>query len=88
MFRHQIEKTVEVYIDDIVVKSKVTNRQLADLADVIDVWWRYKLHLNAFKCVFGLGFGKFLKYLITCLGIKVNPEKTKCNSKSTTTEES
>lgn len=75
MFKLQIGKTVEVYIDDMIVKIKVTYRQLADLADVFNVWWRYKLCLNASKCVYGVGSSKFLKYLITCQGIKVNPEQ-------------
>lgn len=73
MFRLQIGKIVGVYIDDMIVKIKVIDRQLEDLANVFDIWQRYKLRLNASKCVFGVGSGKFLKYLITYQGIKVNP---------------
>lgn len=70
MFRKKIRNTVEVYIDDMVVKSKENQRHAGDLTEILR---RHRLHLNADKCVFGVGAGKFLGYMITHQGIKVNP---------------
>ena len=72
MFRDKIGCTVEVYIDDMVVKSKQEVRHVEDLQGVFEVFRQHKLRLNAEKCAFGVGVGKFLGYLITNRGIKVN----------------
>ena len=72
MFRDKIRGTVEVYIDDMVVKSKQEARHIEDLKGAFEVLWQHKLHLNAGKCVFGVGAGKFLGYLITSREIEVN----------------
>ena len=72
MFRDKIRGTVEVYIDDMVVKSKQEARHIEDLNGAFEVLWQHKLHLNAGKCVFGVGAGKFLGYLITSREIEVN----------------
>lgn len=71
MFRKKIRNTVEVYIDDMVVKSKENQRHAGDLTEILR---RHRLHLNADKCVFGVGAGKFLGYMITHQGIEVNPD--------------
>ena len=65
MFRDKIRHTVEVYIDDMVVKSKWEIQHIDDLKEVFKVLRRHKLHLNANKCAFEVGVGKFLGYLIT-----------------------
>ncbi|GMP32862.1 hypothetical protein CsSME_00006426 [Camellia sinensis var. sinensis] len=57
MFKHLIGKTVEVYIDDMVVKTKESKGHLADLKEVFDILKRYRLRLNASKCAFGVGKG-------------------------------
>ncbi|GMP26890.1 hypothetical protein CsSME_00003142 [Camellia sinensis var. sinensis] len=57
MFKHLIGKTVEVYIDDMVVKTKKSEGHLADLKEVFDILKRYRLRLNASKCAFGVGSG-------------------------------
>ena len=72
MFRDKIGRTVEVYIDDMVVKSKHEVQHINDLKGVFEVLWRHKLRLNANKCALGVGVGKFLGYLITNWGIEVN----------------
>ena len=69
MFRDKIGRTVEVYIDDIVVKSKQEIQHIEDLQGVFEILRQHKLRLNAEKCAFGVGAGKFLGYLITCRGI-------------------
>nr|XP_023895718.1 uncharacterized protein LOC112007578 [Quercus suber] len=75
MFRDKIGCTVEVYIDDMVVKSKREEQHTVDLQEVFETLRRHKLRLNAEKCVFGVGAGKFLGYLITSRGIEVNPDQ-------------
>ena len=75
MFRDKIRHTVEVYIDDMVVKSKWEIQHIDDLKEVFKVLRRHKLRLNADKCAFGVGVGKFLGYLITNRGIEVNPDQ-------------
>lgn len=75
MFRDKIGHTVEVYINDMVVKSKQEARHIEDLQGVFEVLWQHKLCLNADKCAFGVGDSKFLGYLITNRGIEVNPNQ-------------
>ena len=77
MFRDKIGWTVEVYIDDMVVKSKWEAQHIEDLKGVFEVLWQHKLRLNADKCTFGVRAGKFLGYLITNRGIEVNPDQIK-----------
>ena len=72
MFKDQIGEFVEVYIDDMVVKTKGIEGHTFDLAEVFDVLRQHQLRLNAKKCSFGVGSSKFLGYMITTWGIKVN----------------
>ena len=72
MFQDKIGCTVEVYIDDMVVKSKQEGRHIEDLQGAFEVLRQHKLRLNAEKCAFSVGAGKFLGYLITNQGIEVN----------------
>ena len=75
MFEPQLGKNVEVYIDDMVVKSKLVSEHLADLSNIFEILRRHKLRLNASKCSFGVGSGKFLGYMVTHRGIEVNSEQ-------------
>ena len=75
MFELQLGKNVEVYIDDMVVKSKLMSEHLTDLMNIFEILRRHKLRLNASKCSFGVGSGKFLGYMVTHRGIEVNPDK-------------
>ena len=75
MFREKIGCTVEVYINDMVVKSKQEPQHTEDLPGVFEVLRQHKLRLNAEKCTFGVGAGKFLGYLISTRGIKANPDQ-------------
>ena len=65
MFEPQLGKNIEVYIDDMVVKSKVMSEHVGDLGSIFEILRKHKLHLNASKCSFGVGSGKFLGYMIT-----------------------
>ena len=72
MFESQHGKNIEVYNDNMVVKSKVVAKHLSDLRSIFEVLMRHKLHLNAYKCSIGVTFGKFLGYMVTHHGIEVN----------------
>ena len=74
MFRDKIGRMVEVYIDNMVVKSKQEVRHIEDLQGVFDVLRQHKLRLNAEKCAFKVRTDKFLGYLIIGRGIEVNPD--------------
>ena len=50
---------MEVYIDNMVVKSREEQTHLADLEETFGTLRKYKKKLNASKCAFGIGFGKF-----------------------------
>ena len=77
MFEPQLGKSIEVYIDDMVVKSKVVSEHMRDLGDIFEVLRRHKLRLNASKCSFGVGSGKFLGYMVTYRGIEISPDQIK-----------
>ena len=65
MFESQMGKNIEVYIDDMVVKSKIVSEHIRDLTNIFKILNGHKLRLNASKCSFGVGSGKFLDYMVT-----------------------
>ena len=73
MFESQLDKSIKVYIDNIVVKSKVVFEHVGDLENIFEILRKHKLRLNASKCSFGVGAGKFLGYMVTCRKIKLTP---------------
>ena len=60
-----------------VMKSKVEFDHVNDLGNIFDILRRYKMWLNASKCSFGVGSGKFLGYMVTHREIEVNPDQIK-----------
>ena len=77
MFESLLGKNIEIYIDNMMVKSKMVSEHLGDLQVVFEILRSYKLRLNASKCSFGVGSGKFLGYMVTHRGIEVNPNQIK-----------
>ena len=77
MFEPQLGKNIEVYIDNMVVKSKVVSKHMGDLRNIFEILRKYKLRLNASKCSFGVGSRKFLGYMVAHRGIKVNSDHVK-----------
>ena len=61
----QLGKNIEVYIDDMVVKSKTVSEHVGDLKNIFEILRKHKLCLNASKCFFGVRSGKFLGYMVT-----------------------
>ena len=80
MFKPQLGINIEIYIDDMMVKSKVESKHINDLGNIFEILRKYKLHLNASKCSFGVGSGKFLGYMVTYRKIKVNLNQIKANN--------
>ena len=77
MFESQLGKNIEIYIDDMVVKSKMVLEHLGDLRTIFEILRNHKLHLNASKCSFDVGSSKFLGYMVTHKGIEVNLDQIK-----------
>ena len=75
MFAKQIRQTMEVYVDDMLVKSKLTIDHVLDLYLMFKVLRRYQMKLNPLKCAFGVALRKFLGFMVNQRGIEANPEK-------------
>ena len=75
MFKSLIGRSMEVYIDDLLVKSKEDTNHLTHLAKAFYILKRFQMKLNPAKCAFGVSSGKFLGHLISQQGIEANPEK-------------
>nr|XP_009392748.1 PREDICTED: uncharacterized protein LOC103978625 [Musa acuminata subsp. malaccensis] len=75
MFAAQIGRNVEVYVDDMIMKSRMATDHLTDLAETFSTLRSYSLRLNPAKCVFGVSSGRFLGFIVHERGIDVNPKK-------------
>ena len=75
MFAHQIGRNMQVYVDDILIKSIWKSDHLNYLQETFDTLWSYNMKLNPNKCVFGVIAGKFLGFMVSQKGIEVNLEK-------------
>ena len=77
MFQKQIGTTMEVYIDDILVKSTTAELHIAHLSEAFQILRDYNMKLNPAKCAFGVSVGKFLGFIVNHRGIEANPDKIK-----------
>ena len=75
MFRPQIGRNVEVYVDYMLVKSLDEKKHLNDLQETFDTLKRYNTKLNPSKCAFGVSSRKFLGFMVSQEGIEANLEK-------------
>ena len=75
MFNKQIGRNMEVYVDNMLVKSKEELAHLDNLREMFATLKQYQMKLNPSKCVFGVALGKFLGFMVSQRGIEVNPEK-------------
>jgi hypothetical protein len=76
-FGDLIRDNVEVYVDDIVVKTKRGSTLVEDLTLVFDKLRATRTKLNPNKCIFGVSTGKLLGFLVSHQGIEANPKKIK-----------
>jgi hypothetical protein len=74
-FKRQLNKNVEAYVDDVVVKTRNSDTLIADLEETFASLREYRWKLNPNKCVFGVPSGKLFGFVISHRGIKANPEK-------------
>ncbi|KAL0447285.1 UNVERIFIED_CONTAM: Retrovirus-related Pol polyprotein from transposon gypsy [Sesamum latifolium] len=81
MFKDQIGSTMEVYVDDMLVKSMKEVDHLKDLKQAFEIMRSYGMKLNPSKCTFGVKGGKFLGYMVSERGIEANPEKIEAIAK-------
>ncbi|KAI5342523.1 hypothetical protein L3X38_010398 [Prunus dulcis] len=75
LFALLIGNTMEVYVDDILVKSRTADQHIPNLSAMFTILKQYKMRLNPTKCAFGVASGKFLGFMISQRGIEANPEK-------------
>ena len=75
MFIGQIGKNMEVYVDDMLVKSKTANNHVSDLNECFEILRKYNIWLNPQKCTFRVASGMFLGFIVNTRGIEANPDK-------------
>ena len=68
---------MEVYINDMLVKSTTTELHIAHLSKAFQILREYNMKLNPAKCAFGVSAGKFLGFIVNNRGIEANPDKIK-----------
>ena len=84
MFRPLLGKTIEVYIDDMLVKSKERPDHAEHLQEAFELLRAYIMKLNPSKCAFGVSAGRFLGFRVTQRGIEANPAQLKAILESPT----
>ena len=75
IFAQQIGRNVQVYVDDMLVKSQRKEDHLDNLKETFDTLRSYNMKLNPGKCAFGVTAGKFLGFMVSQRGIEANPDK-------------
>nr|GEZ82398.1 reverse transcriptase domain-containing protein [Tanacetum cinerariifolium] len=75
-FESQMGRNIEVYVDDLVVKSHTGAEMVRDIEETFQTLRKINIKLDPKKCSFGLVKGMFLGYVITPEGIKPCPDKT------------
>ena len=68
---------MEVYVDNMLIKSKHEELHLDDLRETFETLRKYQMRLNPTKCVFGVSSSKFLGLMVSQRGIEANLEKVK-----------
>ena len=84
MFRPLLGSTMEVYIDDILVKSKQRPDHVSHLQQTFDLLIEYGMKLNLLKCAFGVNADRFLGFMVTQRGIEAYPTQLKAILQSPT----
>jgi hypothetical protein len=74
-FKRQLNKNIEAYVDDVVVKTRNSSTLIDDLEETFASLLEYRWKLNPNKCVFGVPSGKLLDFIISHHGIEANLEK-------------
>ena len=77
MFKPILGKTMDVYIDDMLVKSKERPDHAENLQETFELLWAYRMKLNPSKCAFGVNASRLLGFMVTQRGIEANPDQLK-----------
>ena len=77
MLKDLIGKSMEVYVDDMLVESKMARDHAEHLKQMFNILRKYQIKLHPLKCAFGVGLSKFLGFMVNQHGIKANLEKIK-----------
>ena len=83
----QIGKTVEAYVDDVVIKTRHVKTLIDNLRLTFENLRTYDIKLNPEKCVFGVPAGKLLGFIVSNRGIEANPAKIRALSQLATPTE-
>ena len=75
MFKEHISKMMEVYIDDMLIKSKISSDHVTHLTDAFNILRTYCMKLNPLKYAFDIASRKFIGLMANKQGIEANPEK-------------
>ena len=75
IFASQIRRNVQVYVGNMLVKSRREEDHLEDLRETFDTLRSYNMKLNLVKCTFGVTAGKLLGFMVSQRGIEANPDK-------------
>nr|KYP72382.1 Transposon Ty3-I Gag-Pol polyprotein [Cajanus cajan] len=75
VFQEQIGRNIEIYVDDMVVKSNSLADHIADLAEIFGEVRKHNMRLNPEKCTFEVKGGKFLGFMLSARGIEANRDK-------------
>ena len=75
IFKSLIGYTMEVYVDNMITKSKEPRDHVKHLEETFELLRRYQMKLNPEKCAFRVSSGKFLGFLVSHRGIEANPKK-------------
>lgn len=76
-FADQLGRNIEIYVDDMVIKSRNEGNLMIDIEETFHTLRHINMKLNPKKCVFGVETSQFLGHMITKNGIEANPEKVK-----------
>ncbi|GJZ79494.1 reverse transcriptase domain-containing protein [Tanacetum coccineum] len=74
-FQKQIGRNLEVYVDDLVIKSHTEEEIVRDITEAFKTLWQINMKLNPKKCTFGMHEGMFLGYKVNTEGLKVCLDK-------------
>ena len=77
LFHDMIHKEIEVYVDDMIAKSKIEEEHIVNLQKLFERLRKFKLRLNPTKCTFGVKSGKLLGFIVSQKGIEVDPDKVR-----------
>jgi hypothetical protein len=77
LFHDMMHKEIEVYVDDMIAKSKDEESHIPALRKLFERLRKYQLKLNPAKCTFGVKSGKLLGFVVSNKGIEVDPDKVK-----------